>query len=239
MNAQTIHDSVFHALVPAAGSGSRMGSATPKQYLPLLGRPVLRHTVDRLLAVRELAAVWIILSPEDNEWEGFEWPDDSRLRVLRVGGATRAASVANALEAIAGEVGGEAWVLVHDAARACIDPDDVANLIGMLADDPVGGILAAPLADTLKRADGEGRVAATIPREGLWLAQTPQMFRLELLRRALGASPNVTDEAGAIEALGLAPRLVASRSSNFKLTYPDDLALAARILSGQIERNQT
>ena len=238
MNTGHLTENTFHAVVPAAGSGSRMGSATPKQYLPLLGRPVLRHTLDRLLSVPSLAAVWVVLSPDDADWTRYDWPEDARLRVLRVGGASRAASVANALTAISGETSAETWVLVHDAARACVDPADVENLISTLANDPVGGILAAPLADTLKRADGETRVAQTIPREGLWLAQTPQMFRLGLLQRALAAAPNVTDEAGAIEALGLAPRLVPGKSSNFKLTYPEDLALAARILSGEAERKE-
>ncbi len=216
-----------------------MASAAPKQYLPVLGHPVLRHTLDRLLTVTALSAVWVVLSPDDTDWARFDWPQDARLHVLRVGGASRAASVANALAAIASHTPSETWMLVHDAARACIAPADVENLIATLADDEVGGILAAPLADTLKRADSAGRVVATLAREGLWLAQTPQMFRLGLLRRALAATPDVTDEAGAIEALGLTPRLVPGRAANFKLTYPEDLALVARILAGETQEDET
>lgn len=212
-----------------------MGGATPKQYLPLLGRPVLRHTLDVLLSVPKLSAVWVVLAPGDTDWDKYSWPDDARLKVLRIGGASRAASIANALAEIARQTPPDVWMLVHDAARACLSSAEVETLIETLADDPVGGLLAAPLADTLKRGDADSRVRETIPREGLWLAQTPQMFRLELLQKALRAAPDVTDEAGAIEALGLSPRLVPSRLSNFKLTYPEDMVLAARILGGKVE----
>lgn len=228
----------FHALIPAAGSGSRMGHEQPKQYIDLLGRPVIRHTIDALLDVETLAAIWVVLSPDDEHWDRFVWPADPRLKVLRVGGASRAASVTNGLARIAEDVPAESWVLVHDAARACVSSAQVASMIETLADDPVGGLLAVPVADTLKRIGGDGRVAETIPRAGLWQAQTPQMFRIGMLRAALAAHPDVTDEAGAIEAIGLKPRLIESDATNFKLTFPQDLAMAARLLGSQDKDKQ-
>jgi 2-C-methyl-D-erythritol 4-phosphate cytidylyltransferase len=229
MSSFTTDPSVFIALVPAAGSGSRMGSECPKQYLDLLGHPVLWHTLRALSRVDRLASIHVVLSPDDAWWAKFDWSAfDARLKVHRCGGSTRAASVANTLQAIA--AGPADWLLVHDAARACVRPDQVNALIDALRDDAVGGLLAAPVADTMKRSLPDGRVCETVPRDSLWQAQTPQMFRLELLQRALAANPNVTDEAGAVEALGFAPRLVAADATNFKITYPQDLALAAQIL---------
>jgi 2-C-methyl-D-erythritol 4-phosphate cytidylyltransferase len=224
----------YFAIVPAAGSGSRMGSERPKQYLELAGKPLLWHALAALCAVPRIEWVGVVLSPGDEWWDAYEWSDlGDRLRVLRCGGATRAASVAHALEALAAEVAAEDWVLVHDAARACLTSSQVDELIDTLADDPVGGLLAQPLADTLKRGDKASRVLETVSREAMWQAQTPQMFRLGLLRRALAGAPGVTDEAGAIEALGLAPRLVAADATNFKVTYPQDLALAELILAAR------
>ena len=221
----------FFALVPAAGSGSRMGAERPKQYLELAGRPMLWHALQTLTSVSRIKQVYVVLSPEDEWWDSFDWTDlAARLRVLRVGGAARAESVGHALAALEAELAAEDWVLVHDAARACLTESQVDGLIDVLKDDPVGGLLAQPVADTLKRSSPDGRVEATVSREAMWQAQTPQMFRLGLLRKALQASPGVTDEAGAVEALGLSPRLVATDASNFKVTYPQDLALAGLIL---------
>ncbi|MDR1709451.1 MAG: 2-C-methyl-D-erythritol 4-phosphate cytidylyltransferase, partial [Candidatus Accumulibacter sp.] len=164
-------------------------------------------------------------------WETFDWSSlGGKLDILRVGGATRAESVANGLAAVEGIVAPDDWILVHDAARPCLGQARVAALCEALRDDPVGGLLAVPAADTLKRADAEGRVESTEPREGLWQAQTPQMFRYALLRRALAARPSVTDEAAAVEALGLRPLLVKSDAGNFKITYPADLELAEAVL---------
>lgn len=235
METRNLKRDPVHALVPAAGSGLRMGGDLPKQYLALHGRPVVAHALAALLAVPCIETVSVVLSPQDGYWEDYDWPDDLRLRVLRVGGATRAQTVANGLAALARVADESAWVMVHDAARACLAPQYVETLISTLADDPVGGLLAVPVADTLKRADANGRVAETIPRTGLWQAQTPQMFRLGLLRRALAAHPEVTDEAGAVEALGLAPRLVAADAANFKVTFPLDLQLAERLLASPNE----
>jgi 2-C-methyl-D-erythritol 4-phosphate cytidylyltransferase/2-C-methyl-D-erythritol 2,4-cyclodiphosphate synthase len=220
----------FVALVPAAGGGSRMGAAVPKQYLPLLGRPVIHHALAALCAVPAIERVYAVLAPDDAHWDRHDWAAlSAKLRVLRCGGETRAASVANGLAAMAGEVRADDWVLVHDAARACLTGAQVEALIGEAGNHPVGGILAIPVADTLKR-EQDRSIAATVAREHLWQAQTPQMFRHGLLVRALATAPAVTDEAGAVEALGLAPRLVAADATNLKITYPLDLHLAEIIL---------
>ena len=222
--------SAYIALVPAAGSGSRFGAPSPKQYLQLLGKPLMWHTLSVLAAVPAMTRVVVVISPEDDWFDSFDW-DIPKLEVLRVGGSSRAASVHNGLAALA--AAGEDWVLVHDAARCCLTVSMVERLIARVADDEIGGLLALPVADTVKRATADGHVSKTIPREGLWLAQTPQMFRCAQLLRALknGAEAAITDEASAIEMLGLQPRLVEGEAQNFKVTYPADLALARAILA--------
>jgi 2-C-methyl-D-erythritol 4-phosphate cytidylyltransferase len=224
----------YFAIVPAAGSGSRFGAGKPKQYLSLLGRPLIYHTLAALVAAPEIERVWVVLSPDDTEWSRHDWSElGAKLETLRCGGATRADSVGNGLQAAAMVAADDDWILVHDAARPCLSADMLTALFRELENDAVGGILAVPVADTLKRADGEQRVAATEPRDGLWQAQTPQMFRYGRLLEALDNSREVTDEAGAIEALGLKPKLVRADSTNLKVTYPADLALAAMILRGR------
>lgn len=228
----------YFALVPAAGGGTRMGAACPKQYLPLAGWPLIRHALAALAAVPAIERVYVVLAPDDGRWDAYDWSALApRLTVLRCGGATRAASVANGLAAMAGAVADADWVLVHDAARPCLTPAHVEKLIAEAGADPVGGLLAVPVADTLKRAgepDAEGcRAAATVPRDGLWQAQTPQMFRRAQLAAALERAPAVTDEASAMEALGLRPRLVAADATNLKVTYPLDLELAGWILQNR------
>jgi 2-C-methyl-D-erythritol 4-phosphate cytidylyltransferase len=219
------------ALVPAAGSGARMGADVPKQYLPLLGKPLIHHTLAALLAVPEIVRVFVVLSVDDAEWARHDWRDlGERLTPLFCGGPTRHDSVLAGLRAIAGEVAATDWVLVHDAARPCVATWHIERLMAELAHDDVGGLLAAPVADTVKRADEHRRVAATVARDGLWRAQTPQMFRYVMLRRALEAAHNVTDESAAIEAAGLRPKLVEGDVANLKVTYPFDLHLAAWIL---------
>lgn len=221
----------YFAIVPAAGSGSRMGAERPKQYLPLAGRPLIWHALATLCAVPEIERVVVVISAEDEWWAVHDWSSfDGRLQVLRAGGATRAETVRNALRALGDDLVPEDWVLVHDAARACLARHHVEVLLETLADDPVGGLLAQPVADTLKRSDGAGRVQQTVSRDSMWQAQTPQMFRAGLLIRALDEKPGVTDEAGAVEACGLAPKLVPADATNFKVTYPQDLALAELIL---------
>jgi 2-C-methyl-D-erythritol 4-phosphate cytidylyltransferase len=207
-----------------------MGSELPKQYLPLAGQPVIAHALNTLCACPGIATVFVVLAPGDTLFHGYDWSHcGDRLQPLYCGGATRAESVSNGL--LASEIEPDDWVMVHDAARPCLTQAHLARLIAELRDDPVGGILAVPVADTLKRADDAGRIARTEDRDGLWQAQTPQMFRAGLLAQALNAARNVTDEASAIEALGLHPKLVAGDSSNFKVTYPQDMLLAELLLN--------
>ena len=219
----------FHALVPAAGFGARMGSELPKQYLPLAGKPMIWHALSTLCACPDLTTVFVVLSPGDTQFHSYDWSAfGDKLQPLYCGGETRAESVANGL--LASELEPYDWVLVHDAARPCLTQAHLSKLIAELRDDPVGGILAIPVADTLKRADAQQRIACTEPREHLWQAQTPQMFRTGLLMQGLQHCRSVTDEASAIEALGLQPKLVAADSTNFKVTYPQDIRLAELIL---------
>ena len=224
-----------HALIPCAGSGSRSGRSGPKQYELLAGRRLVEHTLDAFLAVPQLASVWLVLAPDDDS----QFRLDPRLQVRRVGGASRAASVHNGLKALrTAGVPESDWVLVHDAARCLLTPEQVQALIDACRDDAVGGLLALPLPDTLKAAQpgaGIPRVAATLARDDKWLAQTPQMFRLGALERALAAAEaggyaGITDEASAIEAQGSSPLLVRGSAQNFKVTYPEDFALAEALL---------
>ena len=219
------------AIVPAAGSGSRMKSGQPKQYLPLLGQPLIRHTLAALCAAPVIDRVYVVLSVGDQAWDRHDWrPFGDRLVPLFCGGASRADSVLNGLRAIVEQVHADDWILVHDAARPCLAPWHIDALIRGLADDEVGGLLAVPVADNLKRADARRRTLETVPRDNLWQAQTPQMFRYVMLKRALESARDVTDEASAIEAMGLRPRLVRGDPTNLKVTFPLDLHLAEWIL---------
>ena len=225
----------FFALIPAAGYGSRMGDELPKQYLPLAGRPMIYHALRTLCNSARIARVFVVLAPGDGEWLRHDWSEFSgKLVVLECGGATRAESVLNGLKAAreASSVEDADWMLVHDAARPCLGKAQLDKLMDDLAADEVGGLLAVPVADTLKRGDTNSRVERTESRENLWQAQTPQMFRYKLLVEALSMTGGVTmtDDAGAIEALGLHPKLVLSDARNLKVTYPQDLALAELIL---------
>jgi 2-C-methyl-D-erythritol 4-phosphate cytidylyltransferase len=228
-------DGRLYALVPCAGSGSRAATSMPKQYVALAGRSVVAHTLDALMQLDELQAVLVVLSAGDTGFAAaapaFSGP---RAWVAHCGGDSRGASVANGLDALR-QRGATArdWVLVHDAARCLIQPRWVralAQAVRADGEDAVGGLLAMPLADTLKDAQ-EGRVRQTVDRRDKWAAQTPQMFRIGLLQRALAhAGQAVTDESSAIEALGLQPRLVPAPMENFKVTWPADFALAERLL---------
>ena len=222
----------FHALVPAAGFGARMEHDIPKQYLPLAGQPMIFHAINTLCSCAGISTVFVVLSPDDTLFHEFDWkPFGDKLQTLYCGGETRADTVLNGL--LASEIEPDDWVLVHDAARPCLTQAHLGKLIAELRDDAVGGILAVPVADTLKRSDAAQRILRTENREQLWQAQTPQMFRAVLLAQALQQCKTVTDEASAIEALGLQPKLVAGDSSNFKVTYPQDL-LMAELLLGRV-----
>ncbi len=225
-------------VIPCAGTGSRAGGEAPKQYRPVAGRPMVAHTIDafRALAGR-LAGLVVVVSAGDAAVHAA-LPDFSREgeRLLAEGGATRAATVLAGLRALrAGGAADADWALVHDAARCLVTPQQVEALIAACEHDAVGGLLAHRLADTLKSASSDGRVAATLDRSDKWLAQTPQMFRIGTLIDALEhAGDAVTDEASAIEALGLSPLLVPGSALNFKLTWPEDFALAEAVLKGRI-----
>lgn len=211
-----------------------MGAETPKQYLPLLDRPLIWHALKTLASIAAIERVFVVLAPDDTLWGTHDWTEFAdRMVVLRCGGATRAESVTNGLRAMREQVDANDWVLVHDAARCCLTSAHVEKLIAELGDDPVGGLLAVPVADTLKHAHEGQRVAATVARDGLWQAQTPQMFRHGMLLDALGRAPIVTDESSAIEALGLQPKLVAADATNLKVTWPLDLQLAGWILENR------
>ena len=213
-----------------------MGEASPKQYLPLAGQPMIRHALATLCATPAVASVFVVLAPDDAHWPAVQMATlGPKLRILRCGGETRAHSVTNGLRAMAAELGAidRDWVLVHDAARPCLTVAMVEKLIAEVGEDDAGGLLAVPVADTLKRAGDGDRILQTVSRERLWQAQTPQMFRHKLLLAALTTAPQVTDEAGAVEALGHAPRLVAADVSNLKVTYPLDLQLAEWILQNR------
>jgi len=227
------------ALVPAAGSGSRMGADRPKQYAPLAGRPLIGHALHTLCAHPRIEQVLVVLAPGDREFAALDWSAcGDKLVPLYCGGETRAASVFNGLLATNDAIDGNDWVLVHDAARPGLAAADIDRLIAGVCDSEVGGLLALPAADTLKRASEDGEVLSTEPRDRLWHAQTPQMFRyrvlVEALRRADIAA--VTDEAGAVELTGARPRLVRGSAANFKVTYAEDLALAERLLGGTNKR---
>lgn len=213
-----------------------MASGSPKQYMDLAGKPMLRHVLDTFGALAAIAHVYVVVSPDDayiGDMLGAASGLAGRVTILRHGGATRHESVRNGLRAIRASVRDDDWLLVHDAARPGLTGALVERLIASLQDDPVGGLLAMPVVDTLKRSDPSQRAQSTVPRAHLWAAQTPQMFRYALLLHALERATEVTDEASAIEALGLQPRLVEGSPRNFKVTLPHDVALAELHLKGK------
>ena len=219
------------ALVPCAGSGSRAGAPVAKQYVEVAGRPLVVHTLAALAAVKRFSKILVVVAPEDQHYDKLALPDDARLALARCGGDTRASTVANGLAKLAG-FGAlpNDWVLVHDAARCLVRAEWADALIDACREDRIGGLLALPVADTLKRAEA-GRAVATLSREGVWQAQTPQMFRFGVLADALARMPQATDEASAIEAIGLRPLLVSGSAENIKVTHPDDFAIAEALLA--------
>jgi 2-C-methyl-D-erythritol 4-phosphate cytidylyltransferase len=227
----------FWVVIPAAGSGKRMhGAARPKQYLPLAGRTVIEWALDPLLVHPGCQGIVVVLAAQDAYWAALPLSAHARIGTTR-GGGERADSVRAGLAALSAQCAEADWVLVHDAARPCLPAADLQRLLDAVRDDAVGGLLAAPLVDTLKRADAAQRVVQTINREALWRAQTPQMFRHGVLVRALASAAqqgiNVTDESQAVELAGQRPRLVAGHSDNLKITVSADLEQAERILRGR------
>lgn len=225
-----------YALIPAAGSGSRVSAALPKQYLEIAGRPVLYHALRPLVSHPRIEQVLVVLAQGDTRFRDCDWREfGGRIEPLYCGGATRAASVFNGLVAARDVIGASDWVLVHDAARPCLSDEALERLLTEAGADETGGLLAVPLADTLKRADGDLRVLRTESREHLWLAQTPQMFRYRALIEALhdAVAEETTDEAQALERAGQKPRLVMGDTRNLKVTYPEDLKVAELILKSR------
>ena len=230
-------------VIPAAGGGTRFGAGTPKQYTHLVGVPLLARTLDRLRSSLPFEAVLVAIARDDAYYEHVIGARPG-VEAVRCGGLTRGETVRNALRRLEGRAADNDWVLVHDAARPCVPQSALMRLMAQVWDDPVGGLLAIPVADTLKRADGYAgrdagvvRVVTTEDRSGLWQAQTPQMFRFGVLKQALGDDQAlaVTDEAQAVERLGHRPRLVTGSAANLKVTWPEDLALAAAILAAEVE----
>jgi 2-C-methyl-D-erythritol 4-phosphate cytidylyltransferase len=223
------------AVVPAAGIGMRMKASRPKQYIELAGKPMLRWTLERLLASPEVVGAVVVLAPNDNWWKRMAFKPAKPI-LLAKGGTERQDSVLNGLEALKGYAGDEDFVLVHDAARPCLRVDDVERLVVAGRRHPVGALLARRITDTVKRADSAGTVQFTVDRHALWLAQTPQMFRLGTLRKVLQDAKQrnipVTDEALAMERFDQLPLLVESHGSNIKVTLPEDIALAEYLLTG-------
>ncbi|ALP53131.1 2-C-methyl-D-erythritol 4-phosphate cytidylyltransferase [Candidatus Tenderia electrophaga] len=226
----------YYCVVPAAGVGSRMGTAVPKQYLRLHGKTVIEHTLARLCAHPLIEGVVVAIGADDQYWPQQQLPDPDKIYVAQ-GGAERCHSVLNGLQFLSGFADVDDWVLVHDAARPCLHHDDISRMIDMLSDHPVGGLLGVPVADTVKRSNPAGEVLQTVSRDHLWRALTPQMFRLSQLQQALQAALDehflVTDEASAMEHAGLKPHMVEGRADNIKITRPEDLSLAELYLAQQ------
>lgn len=226
-------------VVPAAGTGRRFGSERPKQYQVLAGKPVIVHTLERLLAVNPVGIV-LVLCSNDRHWSQLDIANDPRIHVV-AGGAERADSVRAGLRFLRTRVAADDWVLVHDVARPCVTAADIHNLVSTLGEDAVGGILAAPVSDTLKRVVNHRQIQGTEERSHLWAAMTPQMFRYGLLCQALdeaqAAGFIATDESSAVESLGFAPQVVMGRRDNIKITRPEDMALAGAIMAYQFEES--
>lgn len=232
----------YWVIIPAAGYGARMATAVPKQYLSLAGKTVLEHTLERWVVMARIEAIVVVVAKNDPYWPTMSLKQHPKIHTV-TGGLERMHSVLNGLHYLQDRAHPDDWVLVHDAARPCVRHSDVALLIDAVKIHPVGGLLACPVRDTMKRSRAGVasvmEVLETVKRDDLWHALTPQMFRLELLRSALVAANKqswpVTDEAAAIEGLGLSPLLVEGARDNLKITYPDDLALAQFYLERQTE----
>lgn len=223
------------AVLVAAGGGSRFGDATPKQYLPLAGRSMLEHSLGAFLSEDLIAGVVLVLAANDGRWPQLDIKSSKPLLHV-IGGAERADSVCAGLRTVVAQADAEVWALVHDAARPCLQTHVLRKFIEQLRDDPVGGLLALPSHDTLKQMNDDGRVSATVNRDRIWYAQTPQMFRAGALLQAYEAAAKAgispTDDAGAMEYVGLAPRVVRGQATNLKVTTREDMKLAEYILSG-------
>ena len=226
----------YWVVIPAAGTGTRMGSDTPKQYLKMGGKCILEHTLERFCHRPDMEKIVVALAKNDPCWETLEIASHAKIETVE-GGVERCHSVVNGLCALQDRAAADDWVLVHDAARPCLRPQDIDRLIRTLDGHPVGGILAVPVRDTMKRGGEENEICETVERNGLWHALTPQMFRLAILKEALETALHndrlVTDEAQAMELSGRTPLLVKGHADNIKVTQPEDLPLAEFFISRQ------
>ncbi len=221
------------AVIPAAGVGKRYSSDIPKQYLSLNGMPVLLHSINKFVKLDEIHEILVALNPDDEFWQKLNF-SHPKVKTIN-GGPERCNSVNSALEELSGRAEDGDWILVHDAVRPCISDFDLNKIIEIVHDEDVGGLLACPILDTIKEVGDNLDVLKTIPREGLWSAMTPQIFRYELLKKALNAVSNsgrsVTDEAKAIELIGLTPKIIEGDKTNIKITHPSDMVLAESIIN--------
>lgn len=225
----------FIVLIPCAGHGSRFGADIPKQYTKILDKTLLEYTLDVFLSIKQIYQIIIVADPNDSYIKMYQ-SLSTRISIQYVGGETRARSVLNGLYKISCDP--DSWVLVHDAARCCITSNLILNLLEELQNDPVGGVLAIPVIDTVKLVESNNIIKKTLPRNQIYLAQTPQMFRYQILLNALKScinKDNITDEASAVEALGLPTKIVMGSCQNIKVTYPEDLELAEFILSSRTQ----
>jgi len=224
------------AIVPAAGIGRRMRAKVPKQYLNLNGRPIIETSLARISSLTYVRQIVVMLNPEDTVWPTLGLEQNPKI-VCQYGGENRYQTVLNGLRYLSSQAHDDDWVLVHDAARPCVRRSDIDTLFEQIADHPVGGLLGAPVDNTLKRIDGQQEVSGTVDRAEVWNAFTPQVFRFRLLLDALDTvdkgQKTVTDESTAVEALGYRPKMVPGNRDNIKITHPNDLNLAAQILSSQ------
>lgn len=223
----------YWAIVPAAGKGSRMQASEPKQYLRVAGKTIIEHTLERLLDLDFLEGIVVVINPQDAEFRRLRIAHHPQIYPVE-GGAERCDSVLNGLNFLSDRIGPDDWVLVHDAARPCVRSADIQRLVNTTREHPVGGILGVTACDTLKRVSADGLIEATVDRQQLWHAQTPQAFRYgvmqESLTRALAQGFTVTDEASALEQCGLVPVMVEGHRDNIKVTLTEDLSMADLIL---------
>ncbi|MCZ6488702.1 MAG: 2-C-methyl-D-erythritol 4-phosphate cytidylyltransferase [Gammaproteobacteria bacterium] len=228
------------AIVPASGVGHRMQGQKPKQYLPLDGKTIIEHTLDRLLSFDGIDGVVLVLRPDDRDWQTINYQSEKPL-ITTSGGELRQHSVFNGLVKLLEQNFDDPYAMVHDAVRPLVCHADLRKLIEAAIDHSAGALLALPITDTLKHQDQDSNIDRTVPRAGLWRAFTPQLFKAKLLHRALEQviknDREVTDDASAIESLGLRPRLVECNAENIKITWPEDLSLATQILRRQREEN--
>ena len=223
----------IHLIIPAAGESSRMGSTTPKQFSNFHGKTILEYVESIFSKLAAIKTITIALNKKQKYIKSLNCQFSNKTTLIDCGGSNRSETVLNALRIIGEDIQKKDWIMVHDAARVGITESLVNNFIRDIVDDKVGGILAIPVLDTVKRVDKKQQIIRTEKRDEIWLAQTPQMFRFDLLNKALKSfKGNPTDESEAIEAFGLSPRIVKGNLVNFKITYPDDLMRIEKLIQG-------